>query len=45
MDGKPEYTVNANGYEAHFCSKACCDLFQKNPEEVIATTEIPESKE
>jgi YHS domain-containing protein len=41
MDGKAEHSVTYEGYTAHLCSAACKKEFERDPESVVATTEIP----
>lgn len=41
MDGKPELTVEVDGYTANLCSDACRKHFADNWETVVANTEIP----
>lgn len=45
MDGDKANSVKIGDYTAHFCSEACSEHFVGNAEEVVNTTEIPESAE
>ena len=42
MDGNEQISCEVHGYTAHLCSEACRDHFESSPEEVIASTKIPE---
>lgn len=41
MAGADGYSAQIGEYTATFCSEACCQMFQENPEKVILETEIP----
>lgn len=41
MDGKEQHSATYEGYTAHLCSAGCKKTFEKDPESVVAKTEIP----
>lgn len=45
MDGDKANSVKVGDYTAHFCSEACSEHFVENAEELVKTTEIPESSD
>ncbi len=42
MDGNKEITCEVHGYTAHLCSEGCRTHFEASPDDVIASTKIPE---
>ncbi len=42
MDGEEQITCEVHGYTARLCSEACRAHFEASPDEVIASTKIPE---
>ncbi|WP_201767006.1 hypothetical protein [Novipirellula maiorica] len=42
MDGSDQITAEVHGYTAHLCSESCREHFEASPDEVIASTKIPE---
>jgi YHS domain-containing protein len=44
MEGKPEFAVEVDGYTVRFCSEDCREHFASDPENVIASTKIPQVK-
>jgi len=43
MNGKPDLTVEVEGYKAHLCSEHCRNHFAANWQSIVAETEIPVS--
>ena len=41
MNGKPDLTVEVEGYKAHLCSEHCRKHFAANWQSIVAETEIP----
>jgi YHS domain-containing protein len=42
MDGKPELSSKAGGYEVHFCNPDCKKSFDADPQKAILAAKIPE---
>lgn len=41
MDGKPEFSIEVQGYRAQLCSEHCRDHFAQNWRTIIGDTKIP----
>ncbi len=44
MEGKTDFAAEVDGYTVQFCSENCREHFEKDPQNIIASTEIPPAK-